>query len=131
MNTHPRMVGTALLALAMASTAFAQFTGPGAQQPPSASVLRTVAEVLKKPVDDQPVHLTGTLVRQTGRETFVFRDATGEIQVEIDREDFPAGQPVATDTVVVIDGEVDTRFMRNPEIDVEKLRVSNATPAPQ
>ena len=130
MNTHPRTVGTTLLALVVASTACAQFTGPGAQQPPSATVLRTVAEVLAKPVDEQPVHLTGTLVRQTGRETFMFRDATGEIQVEIDREDFPPGQPVAPDTVVVIEGEVDTRFMRKPEIDVETLRAATVAPAP-
>jgi len=131
MNKYHRMTGAALLALAAATTAWSQFTGPGAQQPPASVVLRTVAEVLRKPIDDQPVQLTGSLVRQTGRETFVFRDATGEIQVEIDREDFPAGQPVGPDTIVVIDGEVDTRFMRKPEIDVERLRIGPATSAPR
>jgi uncharacterized protein (TIGR00156 family) len=129
MKTYLRPAGAVLLAVSMATAAYAQFTGPGAQQPPAKTVLGTVAEVLGKPVDDQHVRLTGTLVRQTGRETFLFRDATGEIQVEIDREDFPAGEPVGAETVVVIEGEVDTRFMKKPEIDVEVLRVNSATPA--
>jgi uncharacterized protein (TIGR00156 family) len=127
MKTHTATIATAFLALAAASASYAQFTGPGAQQSPASTVLHTVAEVLARPVDDQPVQLTGKLVRQTGRETFVFRDATGEIQVEIDREDFPAGQPVGPDAVVTIDGEVETRLLKKPEIDVEMLRVSTTT----
>lgn len=86
----------------------------------------TVAEVLRDPVDDRPVTLTGKLVQQTGRETYLFRDDTGEIRVEIDREDFPANQPVDADTRVLIHGEVDTRFARKPEIDVERLQLAPA-----
>lgn len=119
--------GSALLAV-MATATHAQFTGPGAAQTASPAVLRTVAAVLAKPVDDQHVELTGTLAKQLGRETYLFRDATGEIQVEIDLEDFPAGQPVGPTTPVLITGEVDTRMLRAPEIDVETLRL--ATPAP-
>jgi uncharacterized protein (TIGR00156 family) len=113
--------GLVLAAALAATTAVAQYKGPGAQQPAAPVVLRKVAEVLKAPVDDQHVELTGVLVRQTGRETYVFRDDSGEIQVEIDRDDFPAGQPVDATTRVVIHGEVDTRLARAPEIDVERL----------
>lgn len=116
-------LAAALLAALAAASASAQYQGPGARTDATPSVVRTVAEVLRKPVDDQPVELTGTLVRQTGREAFLFRDATGEIQVEIDREDFPAAQPVGPDTRVVLTGEVETRLLRKPEIDVESLQV--------
>ena len=116
--------------ITLSSAALAQYTGPGKQAPKTLPVLKTVAEALGKPVDDQPVELTGTLVQQTGRETFQFRDATGEIQVEIDRDDFPAGQPIAANTRVTIIGEVETRALRAPEIDTEQLIVAPAeTPA--
>lgn len=113
-----------LAALAASTVAFAQYTGPGKKAPQSLPTLKTVAEVLAKPVDDQPVELTGMLVQQTGRETFQFRDATGEIQVEIDRDDFPAGQPIGANTRVTLIGEVETRALRAPEIDTERLIVA-------
>ncbi|MET0281647.1 MAG: NirD/YgiW/YdeI family stress tolerance protein [Steroidobacteraceae bacterium] len=119
---------TALLLVSTASAALAQYSGPGARKDAAPTVAHTVAEVLKDVVDDRPVELRGTLVQQIGRETFLFRDATGEIQVEIDAEDFPAGQPIAADTPVVISGEVDARTLRKPEIDVESVRA--AAPAP-
>ncbi len=121
----------ALLSLtAIASTAMAQYTGPGARDEAALATLRTVAAVLEAPVDDQQVVLTGTIVQQTGRETFLFRDGTGEIQVEIDREDFPPGKSIGADTRVVIHGEVDTRALRAPEIDVEQIRLSPAAAGP-
>lgn len=113
---------------AFSSFALAQYTGPGNREPRPLPVLKTVAEVLSKPVDDQPVELTGALVRQTGSETFQFRDATGEIRVEIDRDDFPAGQPIGETTRVKLVGEVETHALRAPEIDVEQVSVISAEP---
>jgi uncharacterized protein (TIGR00156 family) len=113
----------------LSTAALAQYTGPGNRAPQTLPVLNSVADVLKQPVDDQPVELTGTLVRQTGRETFQFRDATGEIQVEIDRDDFPAGQAIGADTRVTLIGEVETRALRAPEIDAESVRLPPAAAA--
>lgn len=118
-----------LLALGATGTAVAQFTGPGARAPESRPVARTVAEVLADPADDRPVDLTGQLLRQTGRELYLFKDATGEITVEIDDEDFPANQPVGPEARVRISGEVDTRILREPRIDAERLQVLAATPS--
>jgi len=109
------------------STATAQYVGPGAQAAAALPVLRTLEDVLTAPVDDQPVEITGVIVRQIDRERFLFRDETGELQVEIDWEDFPAGQPVGGDTLVVIIGEVETRHWRAPRIDVEQVRLATAT----
>lgn len=117
--------GIILLALTASVTASAQYTGPGA-----ISTARTVAEVLQDARDERPVELTGHLVRQSGRETYVFRDATGEITVEIDAEDFPVGRPVGADTRVQIRGEIEARPLRKPRIDVETLREMPAASTP-
>jgi uncharacterized protein (TIGR00156 family) len=127
MKTPYLGAATALLLATAATATLAQYSGPGARKEAAPTVARTVAEVLKDAVDDRPVELSGTLVKQTGRETFLFRDATGEIQVEIDEEDFPAGQQIGADTRVVISGEIDARTMRKPEIDVERLRLAAAS----
>jgi uncharacterized protein (TIGR00156 family) len=112
--------------ISLSTVALAQYNGPGKRAPEQLPVLRTVSEVLAKPVDDQPVRLTGTLIRQIGNETFQFRDASGEIQVEIDDDDFPRGQAVGAETRVTLVGEVETRVMRAPEIDAEQLIVTPA-----
>lgn len=124
MKRLPLLASAAML-LATAS-AMAQYSGPGARRDAvtATATAHTVAEVLKDAVDDRPVELTGTLVKQTGRDTYLFRDATGEIEVEIDAEDFPAGQRVGADTHVVLSGEIDARVLHKPEIDVERLRLA-------
>lgn len=121
------LLAALLLGTAAASTAYAQYSGPGAREPAALPIARTVAEVLQKPQDDRPVELTGRLVSQTGRETFEFRDATGGITVEIDADDFPAGTPVNADVQVHLTGEVETRWMRKPHVEVDELRVLPAT----
>lgn len=127
MNTFARR-SIAVLALSglVAGSAFAQFTGPGARGTAARSVARTVAEILARPVDDQKVDLTGRLLEQTGRETFVFADDTGRITVEIDADDFPA-QPISPEVRVRILGEVEKDFMRDPRVEVEVLRVVTGT----
>lgn len=106
------------------STATAQYVGPGAQAEAALPMLRTLKDVLAAPVDDQPVEITGVIVRQVGRERFLFRDESGELVVEIDRGDFPAGHSIDGDTRVVIIGEVETRHWRTPRIDVDQVRLA-------
>lgn len=109
-----------LLASTVAVTAAAQYTGPGARN----LVAHTVAEVLRQPTDDRPVLLTGHLVQQTGDELYLFKDATGEITVEIDDDEFPANQPIGAEQRVVIRGEVEARRLRSPRIDAEKVELA-------
>lgn len=128
MNKYRIRTAASLLLLLGSVAATAQYVGPSG--PGKYATARTVAEVFANAVDDRPVELTGTLVRRTGRETYLFRDATGEIQVEIDRDEFPAGQPVGPDTRVILHGEVDTRLLRKPGIDVERVQIAPPAPAP-
>lgn len=123
--TSNRFITRTAVALALgsaATVAVAQYVATGKFAP-----AHTVSEVLREPVDDRPVALTGKLVQQTGRESFLFRDETGEIRVEIDAEDFPANQPVNADTRVLIHGEVEKKLARKPVIDVERLQLAPAT----
>ena len=122
-----RITTTAAVLTMFATASIAQYTGPGKTTSEAAPVLHTVAQVTSKPVDDQQVQLEGMLVRKTGRDTYQFRDATGEIQVEIDSDDFPAGKPVGPETRVTLLGEVETRVMRAPEIDVERVILASST----
>lgn len=126
-GTYPRMENTmnrrftlALLAtsLSLLSTgAFAQYTGPGAT-----SAVTTVAEA-RDQRDDQPVVLQGTLVAKIGHERYRFKDATGEIDVEIDDKNLPSHQAVSATTVVELHGEVDTHRFKPTDIDVDHVRI--------
>jgi len=131
MNIKPiprplRSAGLALLLASTATTAIAQYAGPGARAPTTLPLATTVAEVLRDATDDRPVELTGNLVEQTGRELYLFRDDTGEITVEIDSEDFPANQQIGPDVLVKISGEVEARLMRKPRVEVERLQLAPA-----
>lgn len=112
----------AVAAVLAASVATAQFVGPGS--PANASAAPSVASVIAAPVDDHRVELTGTIVRQTGHETYLFEDGTGSIEIEVDADEFPAGVAIDARTRVVIVGEVDVRWMRAPRIDVDELRLT-------
>lgn len=109
-----------LTTLGLVSPAMAQYTGPSDQKTAS-----SVAEILKKPVDDQKVVLTGVIVRKVSNEKYIFSDGTAEIRVEIDDKIFPP-QKIDQNTRVEIHGEVEKDFLESPEIDVDVLRVASA-----
>lgn len=97
------------------AAAHAEYTGP------SNSLLYTsVADVLQRPVDDAPIALNGRLIRRIDRESFIFADDTAEIEVEIEPEDLPH-QSFDDNRTVRLQGEIETRLMRDPEIEVERL----------
>ncbi len=101
----------------LSAGAFAQYTGPGAT-----SAVTTVAEA-RDQRDDQPVVLQGTLVAKIGHERYRFKDASGEIDVEIDDKDLPSHQAVSATTVVELHGEVDTHRFKPTDIDVDHVRI--------
>jgi uncharacterized protein (TIGR00156 family) len=121
-NTMNRRLPLVLIAtsLSLLSTgAFAQYTGPG-----ETSAVTTVAEA-RDQRDDQPVVLQGTLVAKIGHERYRFKDATGEIDVEIDDKDLLSHQAVSATTVVELHGEVDTHRFKPTDIDVDHVRIVN------
>ncbi|WP_029889774.1 NirD/YgiW/YdeI family stress tolerance protein [Polycyclovorans algicola] len=106
--------------LLVAAGAHAQYTGPSDQP-----TINTVKDVLDNGRDDMDVQLTGRITKQLGDEDYLFADDTGEIQVEIDDDDMPA-QPISETTPVTLYGEIDTKRLRDNEIDVDRITVNTA-----
>jgi uncharacterized protein (TIGR00156 family) len=109
--------------LSLAAAASGQYYGPG-----SGPVGNTVAAARELP-DDAPVVLEGYIIRQLRREHYVFRDATGEIQVEIDDKKW-VGRRVGPETKVRIIGEMDRKMFRSNEIEVKQIEVLATGSAP-
>lgn len=103
----------------MTAAAFAQYVGPS-----TTPAYRSVADVLKSPTDGAPVAFEGYIVRQVGKEKYIFSDRISEIRIEIDQKHFPA-TPINENTKVRIRGEIEKDFLESPEIDVEFLAVIN------
>ncbi|AMG32016.1 hypothetical protein AL542_17840 [Grimontia hollisae] len=98
--------------MVLSSSAFAAFQGP------SVNSINTVKAALEAK-DESAVVLKGHIVQELGSELYLFRDSTGEIQVEIDNEDW-LGQNVTPNDNVTIRGEVDTEW-RSVKIDVDTI----------
>ena len=116
--------------LAFALPAQAAFDGPGAKAaaggfsgPVSGVQADTVAKALTLG-DDAPVVLTGKIVSQEAgkKDKFLFRDATGEVRMEIDRKVF-AGQSITPEDTVRIMGKVDKDLGKDVEIDAKSLEI--------
>ena len=76
--------------------------------------------------DDAPVLLTGTIVgRKAGSDDkYIFRDATGELTVDIDKEVF-AGRTVTPENTVKLSGKVDKDLLEPVKVDVKVLEILN------
>ena len=116
--------------VALALPAQAAFEGPGAKAaasgfsgPVSGAQADTVAKAVTLG-DDAPVVLTGNIVSQVAgkKDKFIFKDATGEVRMEIDRKVF-AGQSVTPQDTVRIVGKVDKDLGKEVEIEAKSLEI--------
>lgn len=108
------MTATALLGLG--SVAHAEYTGPNSEKKRA----ENLAQILKKPVDDQAVRLSGYLVSKVGKDEYLFSDGKNQIVVEIDKKVFPK-QSISEKDRIIIEGEVDVDKNKAPEIDVKRI----------
>ncbi len=69
--------------------------------------------------DDQYIILQGNIVKQVGKDDFIFKDASGEIQVEVERKAW-RGQDVSPSDEVKLYGEVDKSWNKT-EVDIERV----------
>ena len=103
-----------LIVLAGTLPALAQYVGPN-------GVTITVKQVLDSGKDDDLVILKGYILRRLEDNTYLFSDATGEINVKILPEYWPAGYKIDDKTKVEISGEYDKHFFKANEIDVNDI----------
>ena len=106
-----------VFSMTVSGTVNAQYTGPGANVAPT-----TVMAILKEPVEDQDVVLTGVLLKKLSKEKYMFSDGSGQIRVEIDSK-YMLDLTIDEKTRVEIRGEVEKDFLESPEIDVKMIRV--------
>ena len=118
LRTHLNLLTLSAFAL-ISPWVSAQYVGPS-----TIPTYRSVADVLKNPIDDVPVVLEGYIIRQVGKEKHIFSDGTAEIRVDIDRKHFPT-TPINEKTKVQIRGEVEKDYLQSTEIDVEFLSIVN------
>lgn len=89
------------------------FSGPG-------PALTTAADAATMR-DDTPVVLRGNIVRHLGKDKYLFKDASGTIRVEIDRDKWQ-GQTITPGDLVEIQGEVDKDW-NSVEVEVHGIRI--------
>ena len=107
------------VALVAATPLVAQagYTGPGAQPPAKMSAQEAI-----KAADDTAVVLEGHIVRHLGKDRYLFRDASGEITVEIDHKHMPKASFDAKQRVRLT-GEVDRELVGQDEVDVKQVEL--------
>ncbi len=115
---------TFTMASVFSGAAVAQYSGPSDTGSPSGGdyPASTISAIITDPKDEAKVTIEGNLVRKIRDETYVFSDGTGEIEVEIDDEDFPA-QMVDATTKVRVQGEVDTHLIKDTDINADRVTV--------
>lgn len=118
------------LLLLLAAPAHAAFEGgaapasSGGFQGPAhgPAAVNTVAEALKAK-DDTPCVLQGSIVASgPEHERYIFKDSTGQMVIELDGDLF-VGRTVTPSNVIRIYGEVDTRFARDAEVEVDRFDI--------
>ncbi|MDT3306713.1 YgiW/YdeI family stress tolerance OB fold protein [Shewanella vaxholmensis] len=91
------------------------FQGPSVRQ-----VIHDVVSALNAS-DDAQIELTGHIISFIGHDDYIFRDATGDIKVEID-DDLWRGNTVTPETQVIIRGEVDKNWSE-VTIDADNIQI--------
>lgn len=114
-ETPMRRLFSLLMFLAAAVPAYAAFDGPGALRP-----VQNATEA-KNAAEDSPVVLEGNIIRQIRDERYIFRDASGEIVVEID-DDIIGNRTVTPRHKVRLAGKVE-KEKNGPVMDVDVLEI--------
>lgn len=107
--------------LSLLTIVFLVFTVSAEAQYSGDSQVHTIAEIMEMP-DDTHVIAEGYITRRVGDEEYMFEDDSGEIQIEID-DDLWRGREVDGETRVRIFGELEKRWLRSSEIEVDRFEI--------
>lgn len=81
-------------------------------------VVKTVKDALAAN-DDTPVTLEGYIVKQIDKDEFIFKDTTGEIQIDVNKRAWK-GQTITPQDKIEIRGKVDKEWSQI-EVDVKEV----------
>jgi uncharacterized protein (TIGR00156 family) len=118
-------LGAFVAAALIASAAAAQTPAPAAAPAAPAAMaapapVKTVADAMKAK-DDTKVVLEGLIVKKFDNAHYEFKDATGTVKIDIDKNAMPA-KGLDVNTKVRLNGEVDAK-KSGVEIEVKKVEV--------
>ncbi|QBQ64381.1 NirD/YgiW/YdeI family stress tolerance protein [Actinobacillus indolicus] len=107
--------------LTLSTSAFAGYQGNNTQSGYTGGNVATVTTVAKakRAYDNTPASISGYIVKQIDEDTFIFKDSTGQIQIDVD-DDAWNGLNVSAKNKVRIYGEVDKDDGRT-QIDVHRI----------
>ncbi|AUI66093.1 MULTISPECIES: YgiW/YdeI family stress tolerance OB fold protein [Glaesserella] len=107
--------------LTLSTSAFAGYQNNNTQGGYTGGNVKSVTTVAqaKKAYDNTPASISGYIIKQVDEDTFIFKDSTGQIQIDVD-DDAWAGLNVNAKTKVRIHGEVDKDDGRT-QIDVRRI----------
>lgn len=80
--------------------------------------IKSVADI-KAAADNSSVILTGHLVKQIGKNEFMFKDASGEIEVEISKKAWK-GQTITPEDRVELRGKLDKEWEKT-EVEIKQI----------
>ena len=80
-----------------------------------------IDEILTRPEDEELVRLSGEIIKKLKCSTYLFRDKSGEIRVEIRNEDIP-NKGLLFKTPMIIKGEVSMEPEKNLRVKANRLR---------
>lgn len=107
--------------LALSTSAFAGYQGNNTQGGYTGGNVATVTTVAKakRAYDNTPASISGYIVKQIDEDTFIFKDSTGQIHIDVDDEVW-SGLNINAKNKVRIYGEVDKDDGRT-QIDVRRI----------
>ncbi|QYK01502.1 NirD/YgiW/YdeI family stress tolerance protein [Shewanella psychrotolerans] len=108
-----KLTGTLILSCVLTLPAFAADNEPRAQKP-----INRAADTLKVK-DDMPVELTGHLIKSLGDEKYLFRDNSGDVEVEIDNALWRDIE-VNSNTSVTLRGDINDEW-QGIEIEIDEM----------
>lgn len=100
--------------LGLSQNAAAQFVG-------DTNSIQTVTD-LKEMQDNSWFTLEGHIVKQVREEKYLFRDQSGEIEVEIDSDKWK-GRKVDSGTKIRISGKVEKGWLSSMEVEVKRIEI--------
>lgn len=112
---YKQFTGSIILSCVLTLPAFAAYNAPGVS-----TQAKNSADA-RKAKDDTPVVLTGHLIKNLGDANYLFRDNSGEVEVEIDNALWREIE-VSSDTTVTLKGEVDDDW-QGIEIEIDSIEI--------
>jgi len=120
-NLKRIVFGTSMffLSFTFVENASAQYVGPGANGK-TLSVKELTDQAFRLDKSDAQVSIQGFVVKQINKDTYLFKDNTGSLNVEISKKHLP-NRAFNDKTELKLIGEVDYDFLNGVELEVNEV----------